>query len=127
MNQQAAIPVPPANPPEAAQEALPQAPAPAEVAHPAHNPEEIAALRRELHVLINDLVREEAERRSGPLSRVLQLQERRELYSDTAHHIMGQLELSEETDTESLREWADKLREDKNLLKPLIKDYLPKR
>ena len=41
-------PVLPANPvpsPEAAQEALPQAPAPAEVAHPVPNQEEVAALR----------------------------------------------------------------------------------
>ncbi|KAJ6913084.1 hypothetical protein NC651_015546 [Populus alba x Populus x berolinensis] len=36
----------------AAQEALPQAPAPAEVAHPIPN-QEVAALRRELHGLIN--------------------------------------------------------------------------
>lgn len=53
--------------------------------------------------------------------------ERRELDSDTAHHLMVMLEISEETDTESLREWADRLRNEKNLLKPLIKDYLPKR
>jgi len=44
---------PPGPSPEAAQEALPQALAPAEVAHPIPNQEEVAALRRELHGLIN--------------------------------------------------------------------------
>jgi hypothetical protein len=46
-------PPPPGPSPEAAQEALPQALAPAEVAHPIPNQEEVAALRRELHGLIN--------------------------------------------------------------------------
>jgi hypothetical protein len=125
VNQQAAIPVPPANPPEAAQEALPQAPAPAEVAHPAPNQEEIAALKRELQGQIQEQIREESERGVGPLS--ILFPEQRELYSDTAHHIMADLELSTETNVNNLREWVEKLREDKNLLKPLIKDYLPKR
>ena len=43
---------PPGPSPEAAQEALPQALAPAEVAHPIPNQEEVAALRRELHGLV---------------------------------------------------------------------------
>ena len=116
----------PANPvasPGAAQEALPQAPAPAEVAHPVPNQEEVAALRRELHVLIKDRIREESER--GRLS--TQFPELREIHSEAAHNLMAQLELSEETDTESLRGWAEKMREDPNLLNPLIKDYLIKR
>jgi hypothetical protein len=123
VNQQAAIPVPPANPPEAPLEALPQAPA--EVAHPAPNQEEIAALKRELQGQIQEQIREESERGVGPLS--ILFPEQRELYSDTSAHIMADLELSTETNVNNLREWVEKLREDKNLLKPLIKDYLPKR
>lgn len=51
----------------ASQEALPQAPAPAEVAHPAPDQEERAALalRRELHTLIREQLCEESERGKG--------------------------------------------------------------
>ncbi|CAK7324947.1 unnamed protein product [Dovyalis caffra] len=126
--EQAAIPFPPANPvasPEAAQEALPQAPAPAEVAHPVPNQEEVAALRRELHVLIQEQIRAESERGRGPLS--TQFPEQREFNSEAAHNLMAQLELSGETDTDSLREWAERIRGDPSLLKPLIVDYLPQK
>ncbi|CAK7328705.1 unnamed protein product [Dovyalis caffra] len=119
--EQAAIPFPPANPvasPEAAQEALPQAPAPAEAAHPVPNQEEVAALRRELHVLIQEQIRAESERGRGPLS--TQFPEQREFNSEAAHNLMAQLELSGETDTDSLREWAERIRGDPSLLKPLI-------
>lgn len=85
----------------------------------------VAALRMELQALIQERIREESERGVGPLS--TQFPEQRELNSETAHHIMSELELSTETNVDNLREWAEKLREEKNLLKPLIKDYLPKR
>ncbi|KAL5746699.1 hypothetical protein ACOSQ2_023996 [Xanthoceras sorbifolium] len=52
----------------------------------------------------------------------------REVYSSTAENIMSyDLEISKETNAESLREWRDKIDQAPNLLKPLIKDYLPKR
>lgn len=114
----------PANPsPGSAQEALPQAPAPA--AHPAPNQEEVAALRMELHSLILERIRSESERGVGPLS--TQFPDQRELNSEAAHQIMVELELSTESSVENLREWAERIRGDKSLLKPLIKDYLPKR
>ena len=128
VNQPEARPVLPANQvasPGAAQEALPQAPAPAEVAHPAPDPEENAALRREVHALIQEQVRAASERGWGRLS--ILFPEQRELNSEVAHNIMAQLELPQETNTGSLREWAERIRNDPNLLKPLIKDYLPKR
>jgi hypothetical protein len=37
------------------------------------------------------------------------------------------LEISRETDAESLREWRDQILENPNLLKPIIKERLPKR
>lgn len=109
----------------AAQEALPQAPAPAEVAHPAPNEEEVSALLMGIHALIEERVREESERGVGPLS--TQFPEQRVINSTTAHHIMVELELSTERNVDNLREWAERLREDRNLLKPIIKDYIPKR
>ena len=79
----------------------------------------------ELHALIQERIREESERGVGPLSTLFP--EQRELNSDTAHHIMAELELSTEITVNNLREWAERIREDKSILKPLIKDYLPKR
>ena len=118
VNQQGAIP--PANPPEE----QPQASQPAQGSP---HQQEGEALRNSIHALIFSQVREEAERESGYLSRVLQSQEWLNLYSDTARHLMVALEISEETDTNSLHEWASRIRDEKNLLKPLIKDYLSKK
>ena len=118
VNQRGAIP--PANP----LEAQPQASQPAQA--PPHQ-QEGEALRNAIHALVFAQVRDEAERRSGYLSRILQSKEWIDLYSDTARHLMVTLEISEETDTSSLQEWADRIRNDQNLLKPLIKDYLSKK
>jgi len=108
------------------QEALRQAPAPAEVAHPAPNQEEVAALRREIHDFIKEKLRKESERGVGPLSTLFP--EQRELNSRTAHFIMEtDLELSPETNVDTLRECADDLREDPNLLMTLMKAYLPEK
>ncbi|KAL3505652.1 hypothetical protein ACH5RR_031034 [Cinchona calisaya] len=98
---------------------------PDEVAHPAPNQEEVASLQRELHALIQEMVRDESERGVGPLS--AQFPEQRELNSETARQIIVQLELDAETNVNNLREWAGRLREDKNLLKTIIREYLPRR
>ena len=130
VNQPEARPVLPANPvasPGAAQEALPQAPAPAEVAHPAPDQEERATLREEVKTLIVHQLQEESNKVHGVRLSVL-FPEMREIYSSSAESLMSyDLEISRETDAEILREWRDKIRNDPNLLKPLIKDYLTKR
>ncbi|KAL5798314.1 hypothetical protein ACOSQ2_003134 [Xanthoceras sorbifolium] len=122
-----ARPVLPANQvasPGAAQEALPLAPAPAEVAP---DQEERAALREEVKTLIVQQLQEEELRMEGVRLSV-HFPEMREVYSSTAENIMSyDLEISKETNAESLREWRDKIDQAPNLLKPLIKDYLPKR
>ncbi|GAB2236546.1 hypothetical protein Droror1_Dr00028332 [Drosera rotundifolia] len=79
----------------------------------------------ELQALIQERIREESDRGVGTLS--TQFPEQRELNSETAHHRMSELELSTETNVDNLPEWAEKLREEKKILKLLIKDYLPKR
>lgn len=109
--------------PGAAQEALPQAPAPAEGGQPAPNQEEISALKLQIHKCIEEQVREYSEKGRGPLSTMFPSQ--REVNSETAHHIMGELELSTETNVQNLQEWAETLRTDKKRLHSLIKDYLP--
>ena len=127
VNQPEARPVLPANQvasPGAAQEALPQAPAPAEVAHPAPDQEERAALREEVQTLIVQQLQEESKKAQGVRLSVL-FPEMREVDSSTAELLMSYD--SRERDAESLREWGDKIRNDPNLLKPLIKDYLAKR
>jgi len=53
--------------------------------------------------------------------------ELREAYSRAAENIMSyDLGLSAEKDTETLREWAESIEKDRNLLKSFIKDYRPK-
>ncbi|KAL5803404.1 hypothetical protein ACOSQ4_031709 [Xanthoceras sorbifolium] len=78
-------------------------------------------------VLPKDLIlllkHEESERGVGPLSTMFPHQ--REQNWTTARHIMAELEISEETDAENLREWRTRIREDKNLLKGIIREYLP--
>lgn len=113
--------------PGAAQEALPQAAAPEEVAHPDPDQEERAALLLEVQALIIEQLQEESKKAQGVRLSVL-FPEMREVDSSAAESIMYyDLEISRETDAESLREWVEKIRDDPNLLKPLIKDYLPKR
>lgn len=49
-----------------------------------------------------------------------------ERYSSAAKAIMSyDLEISAETDTETLRRWVENRRGDPNLLKPLIREYRP--
>lgn len=119
----------PANPvasPGAAQEAPPQAPAPAEVAHPAPDQEERAALREEVKTLIIRQLDEASRKAQGVRLSVL-FPEMAEIHSSATENIMSHdLEITGETDAESLREWRDRIRDNPNLLKPLIKEYLPK-
>lgn len=101
------------------QEALPQAPAPAEEAHSA----EVSELKRELHALITERVREESEKGIGPLTTLFP--EQRTLNSEVARHIMRSLEICSENDTDNIREWLRRIKQEKNLLKDLIGEYLP--
>jgi hypothetical protein len=111
----------------APQEALPQAPAPAEVAHPAPDQEERAALRRKLHTIIHEQLRHECER-GLPKWQLSNSSEMAEVYSSAAEMIVSyDLEISAETDAESLCEWVENIRKDPNLLKPLIQEYRPKK
>ena len=103
--------------------ALPQAPAPAEVAHPAPNAEEVSALRMELHALITERVREESERGVGPLS--TQFPEQRELNSNVASCLMESLELDSELNPTAIREWIERVKDEPHLIKGLIDEYLP--
>ena len=49
-----------------------------------------------------------------------------EIYSSAAKAIMSyDLEISAETDTETLRGWVENSWGDPNLLKPLIREYRP--
>lgn len=49
-----------------------------------------------------------------------------EIYSSAAKAIMSyDLEISAETDTETPRRWAENIRGDPNLLRPLIREYRP--
>lgn len=108
----------------AAPEALPQAPAPTEVAHPAPDQKERAALRRDIHTLIREQLHEHCEKGKGRLS--VHFPEITEIYSSAAKAIMSyDLEISAETDTETLRRWVENIRGDPNLLKPLIREYRP--
>ncbi|KAJ0074693.1 hypothetical protein Patl1_37438 [Pistacia atlantica] len=130
VNQPEARPVLPANQvasPGAAQEALPQAPAPAEVAHPAPDQEDRAALLEEVKTLIVQQLQEEF-KKAQCVRLSVHIQEMRGVHSSAADNILSHdLEISAETDAESLREWREKIRDYQNILKPLIKDYLPKR
>lgn len=107
----------PANPvaspsPGAAQEALPQAAAPEEVAHPDPDQEERAALLPEVQTLIIEQLQEESKKAQGVRLSVL-FPEMREVDSSAAESIMYyDLEISRETDAESLREWVEKIRDD---------------
>ncbi|KAL5140479.1 hypothetical protein HKD37_U058069 (mitochondrion) [Glycine soja] len=114
----------PANPvasPGGAQEQapLPQAPAPAQEAHPA----EVSELKEEIKALIREQVREESEKGVGPLTKLFP--EQREINSSVALLIMEQLEITSEIGVENLREWISRIKEDKSLLKGLIGEYLP--
>ena len=112
--------------PGAAQEALPQAPAPAEVPHPAPDQEEQAALLGEIKTFIVQLIRDEVERGQGRLS--FHFPEMQEIYSSAAESIISDdLEISRETPVENLREWAEAIRRDPSLLRPLMTDFLGKR
>ncbi|KAL5758353.1 hypothetical protein ACOSP7_020964 [Xanthoceras sorbifolium] len=92
-----ARPVLPAN--QVAQEALPLAPAPAEVAP---DQEERAELREEVKTLIVQQLQEEEFRMEGVRLSV-HFSEMREVYSSTAENIMSyDLEISKETNAESL-------------------------
>lgn len=92
-----------------APEALPQASAPAEVAHPAPDQEERAALLRDIHTLIREQLREHCEKGKGRLS--VHFPEMTEIYSSAAKAIMSyDLGISTETDTETLRRWVENLR-----------------
>lgn len=52
----------------------------------------------------------------------------RNLYSNSAEDIMSRdLEISEETDAETLREWVENIRGNPKLLEPLIEEYGPKK
>lgn len=102
----------------AAHEALPQAPAPAEVAHLAPDQEERAALRRNIHTLIREKLREHCEKGKGRLP--VHFPEMTEINSSAAKAIMSyDLEIPAETDTETLRGWVEGIRIDPNLLKSL--------
>lgn len=93
---------------------------------PAPDQEEGAALRRELHALIREQLVEECERGKGRLS--FHSPEITEVYSSAAERIMSyDLEISAETDAESLREWVENIKKDPNLLKPLIPKFRPKK
>lgn len=94
-----------------------EAEAPAEV----HQREELI---RSIHAQIKELVRQHCERPAWKkgLSR---FPGQAQLYIEGAENIMNELEISAETDTETLREWVESLRRDPNLLKPLIKDHFP--
>ena len=50
--------------------------------------------------------------------------EQREINSSVALLIMDQLEITSEIDVENLREWINRIKEDKSLLKGLIREYL---
>ena len=101
------------------QEAIPQAPAPAEESHSA----EVSELKRELHALITEKVREESEKGIGPLTTLFP--EQRTLNSEVARHIIDSLELSSENDPDNIREWIQNLKQQKTILKDLIREYLP--
>ena len=85
-------------------EALPQAPAPAEVAHPAPDQNERAALLRDIHTLIREQLREYCARGKGGLAHSPEMLE---LYSSSAKAIMSyDLDIPAETDTETPRRWV---------------------
>ncbi|CAB4263384.1 unnamed protein product [Prunus armeniaca] len=88
----------------ATHEALPQAPAPAEVAHPAPDQNERAALLRDIHTLIREQLREYCARGKGGLAHSPEMLE---LYSSSAKAIMSyDLDIPAETDTETPRRWV---------------------
>jgi len=68
----------------AAPEALPQAPAPTEVAHPAPDQKERAALRRDIHTLIREQLHEHCEK-----GKAVYFPEMTEIYSSAAKAIMS--------------------------------------
>ena len=106
----------------ATHEAPPQAPAPAEVAHPAPDQNEHAALLRDIHTLIRELLREYCAKGKGRLS--AHSPEMTELYSSSAKAIMSyDLDIPAETSAADLRKWRENIRGDPNLLKPLIKEW----
>ena len=105
----------------ATHEALPQAPAPAEVAHPAPDQNERAALLRDIHTLIREQLREYCARGKGGLAHSPEMLE---LYSSSAKAIMSyDLDIPAETSAADLRKWRENIRGDPNLLKPLIKEW----
>lgn len=93
----------------AAPEALPQAPAPAEVPHPAPDQGDRAALLREIHSLIFRRVRQLYVRHAFWVRSSLNNNDMVELHSRAANQIMDwELDLLPgHTDTESLREWVE--------------------
>ncbi|KAL6515405.1 NADH:ubiquinone oxidoreductase subunit 3 [Orobanche minor] len=94
---------------------------------PDQEEEERAALLLEVRALILNQLQSESKKAAGVELSVL-FPEMQEVDSSAAESIMHyDLEISRETDAESLREWVEQIRDDPNLLKPLIKDYLPKR
>ncbi|KAI5311506.1 hypothetical protein L3X38_000232 (mitochondrion) [Prunus dulcis] len=79
------------------------APAPAEVAHPAPDQNERAALLRDIHTLIREQLREYCARGKGGLAHSPEMLE---LYSSSAKAIMSyDLDIPAETDTETPRRW----------------------
>ena len=49
------------------------------------------------------------------------------LNDEIAKHIIESLELCGENDPKTLGEWVSKIKEEKTLLKDLIREYLPKK
>ena len=108
-----------------AQEALPQAPAPAEVPHPAPNPEERVTLLRQIDTWICERCRVLNERGKGRLSAIIP--ELRALYSSSSNWIMiDVLEISSDTGPESLRETLSNLERNPTILDSTIRDLMKK-
>ena len=90
-------------------EALPRAPAPAEVAHPVPDQNEHAALLRDIHTLIRELLREYFAKGKRRLS--AHSPEMTELYSSSAKAIMSyDLDIPAETSAADLRKWRENIR-----------------
>ncbi|KAL3534670.1 hypothetical protein ACH5RR_003131 [Cinchona calisaya] len=81
-----------------APEALPQAPAPTEVAHPAPDQKEHARLQRDIHTLIREQLHEHCEKGKWRLS--VHFPEMTEIYSSAAKAIISSYDLEISAETE---------------------------
>ncbi|OMP01520.1 hypothetical protein CCACVL1_03071 [Corchorus capsularis] len=91
------------------------------------NPDVIAAaaLRGEIHSLIQERIRIETDRAfKAPLSRLFP--ESIQQYHQSAHSVMKDLELNDEIDPAILREFIKRLQEDPNFLKTEIRELTGK-